>query len=124
MFRKVVGSQNATTYITALGVVALLSGWVIGTLLDSLRDLLESALDYRWPINWDYLLTASADDVKKLDDSWLAYYFLNGNYIFGLLSAIVFCRFSGIVLPVPWLVLLIFTLLIFVVNLVTLRKEL
>jgi hypothetical protein len=58
--------------------------WVIGTLLDTLRDLVECLVDLGWRLNWAYLLDEPADKTQALQDSWLAYYFLNGNMTIAL----------------------------------------
>jgi hypothetical protein len=69
---------NATTVIAgSLG--ALLSCWVIGTMLDAVRDLVEWVMDQRFPLNWPYLLNEPTKRTQPLEDTWLAYYYLNGN---------------------------------------------
>lgn len=124
LFHQVVTAPSATTYITASGFAAILSAWIIGTFLDSLRDIAETLLDLRWPVNWDYLLKASSESIQKLDDSWLAYYFLNGNYVFGILMTFIFAYFAGIGIPTFWLVCMCFALAVFIINFITLRQEL
>src|SRR5436309_4364486 len=56
-------SPNLLATVAALGVGGLLGSWVIGTFLDSCRDLIEWLVDNRKPLNWDFLLMAPPEDV-------------------------------------------------------------
>jgi hypothetical protein len=86
-FTSVLASKNTATVIGG-GAFVLFTSWIIGTFLDSLRDLLEKLLDGRFPIGWRYLLIEPAENVQKLEDSWLAYYFLSGNMAISLVLAV------------------------------------
>lgn len=84
---------KASTILIFLGPATVIAGgfgillicWIVGTFFDTLRDLIESILDRHYPVHWSYLLKEPADQIQKLHDSWLAYYFLNGNMAIGLL---------------------------------------
>jgi hypothetical protein len=70
--------------------ILFLASWVLGTLFDAVRDIAEAALDRCWfCVNWEFLLSADATRIEKVHEGWLAYYFLNGNYVVGLSLNIV-----------------------------------
>ena len=48
-FTAALTSKNTATVIGG-GVFVLFTSWIIGTFLDSLRDLLEQLLDRRFPV--------------------------------------------------------------------------
>jgi hypothetical protein len=74
--------------------VILLAAWVLGSIADSVRNIIEDVLlDRWWPVNWDFLFHAPSDSIEKLNDSWLAYYFLSGNLTITLFAVVLagFC---------------------------------
>jgi hypothetical protein len=78
-------SNRNTAAVVGGGFAILLVAWIVGTFLDTIRDLIESQLDDRFPVNWGYLLSEPIESVHRLDESWLAYYFLSGNMAIGLI---------------------------------------
>jgi uncharacterized protein len=121
-FISVLASKNTATVIGG-GVFVLFTSWIIGTFLDSLRDLLEKLLDSRFPIGWRYLLMEPAESVQKLEDSWLAYYFLNGNMAIGLLLASALGFFEVIHISILWKAAIVSTACVYGWNFWTLRVE-
>ncbi len=95
-------SQNQTLAVVAgLGAASFVAAWIIGTFLDSVRDLFEWVLDRKWKMDWDFLFKAPASEIRKLDESWIAYYYLNGNYAVGLFPIIILWLFGWIQMPTP-----------------------
>src|SRR5712692_5834900 len=96
-------SQNLLAVVTGLGAASFVAAWVLGTILDSVRDLVEELLDRVWEeVDWDFLFKAPESEIRKLDESWLAYYFLNGNYAIGLLIVLALKGVGLIELPTKW----------------------
>lgn len=122
-FTAVLASRNTATVIGG-GVFMLFTSWIIGTFLDSLRDLLENLLDCWWfPVRWRYLLVEPAESVQKLEDSWLAYYFLTGNMAIGLVLATALGFFGAIYISIIWKAAIVFTACVHALNFCTLRVE-
>ena len=111
---------NAGVVMTGIGVGGFFIAWIIGSVFDSLRNICESLADLRWPVDWSFLFTAPGDDIKKLDDSFLAYYFLDGNYVVGFTVLLILKALGLIHLPV---LLLGSTFVIVLVDSVLLRVE-
>jgi hypothetical protein len=80
--------------------------------------------DWRRPLNWEYLVTAPAEDVARLNEWYLAYYCLTGNYVVGV-GALVAGHLIGLLwLPFWGRWLLILAFVIFLLNTITQREEL
>ena len=105
--------------------VILLASWLLGTIADSVRDILEEyILDKHWPVNWDFLFHASPDSIEKLDSSWLAYYFLNGNLAISLIAVtIAGCSISAVHIAAGWNVVFIVTAAILALDAWITRTE-
>jgi len=114
-----------TTGVVLGGVfVILLASWLLGTIADSIRDILEVFLDRRWPVNWEFLFHASPDSIEKLDSSWLAYYFLNGNLAITLVAVVIAgWSISAVHIAAEWKVGLIIVALILAADAWITRKE-
>ena len=103
-----INSQSALAVVTGLGAASFVAAWIVGTILDSARDLLEELLDWKWEeVDWSFLFNAPEADVRKLDESWLAYYFLNGNYVVGLLVIFVLMFIGLVHLPPLWTAIIV-----------------
>jgi hypothetical protein len=117
-------STNLLALVTALGVGGLIGSWVIGTFLDSCRDLIEWLVD-RWkPLNWDFLLMGSAEDVARLNEWYLAYYFLDGNYAVGILLVFMANTIGLHCLPLWSQGLLLLAFVVSLLSAICQRKEL
>jgi hypothetical protein len=94
-----------------------------GTILDTGRDLFEWVIDWFWPLNWDFLMTAPTEDVQRLNGEYFAYYLLNANYVIGGLVILGLAKLSIITLQ-PWLLVIIaiITAILFL-EAALLRKE-
>lgn len=122
-FELLARDKNAAEVITA-GFATILVSWIVGTLFDTIRDILEHLVDRWYPVNWEFLFKGSSEDIKKLDESWLAYYFLCGNSAIGLLVSGICGTFAR---PVHvagiWLVTIFVVAVLFALNSVFLRNE-
>jgi len=122
-WQKLISSQSLLAVVAGLGAASFVAAWIVGTALDSVRDLLEELLDLKWEVGWDFLFKASEADIRKLDESWLAYYFLNGNYVVGLL-VIFALMFIGLVhLPPLWTAIIAVVFVVSGVNAGFLRSH-
>jgi hypothetical protein len=110
--------------VIAGGFGFLLTCWIVGTFLDTIRDLIESAIDVKFPVNWSFLLQGPADTIQKLNDSWLAYYFLNGNMAIGLLLVAICGLFDAFHISGWYWGLVLVPLSLYGYNTWTLRQEL
>jgi hypothetical protein len=116
-------NESVAEVITA-GFVGILVSWIVGTLFDTIRDLFEHLFDRWFPVNWEFLFRGPADEIQKLNETWLAYYFLSGNNVI----ALVLCGFCGafigaVHLNTPWLVLIFVAAGLFGWNSIFLRSE-
>jgi hypothetical protein len=105
----------------------LLTSWVLGTLFDAIRDLLEWPLDKYWfQINWNFLSEGTEVQVQKVDNHWLAYYFLTGNFSIALLVCLILSVVNRSLVPlsVEGTIIIIIALGIFIANTAFLRLEL
>jgi hypothetical protein len=106
-------NKSASEAITA-GFATVLISWILGTFLDAIRDLLEHLIDWRFPVNWEFLFKGQAAEIQKLDDSWLAYYFLCGNYRIALAICGICAGLIGCVhLATIWIVIIFAAAIIF-----------
>ena len=120
---SLVGDKNTAEVVTA-SLATLLAAWFIGTVFDTIRDLIEHIFDRWLPVNWQFLFNGPEAEVQKIHDSWLAYYFLSGNSAIGLVT----CTACGISIGAvhiiwPWLTALLVCALLFVLNCASLRSE-
>ncbi|HTY11483.1 MAG TPA: SET domain-containing protein [Bacteroidota bacterium] len=116
-------SQSLLAIVAALGAGGFIASWIVGTFLDTCRDLIESVIDKWYPINWGFLLTAGPEDIERLNDWYLAYYLLNGNYVVGGLLILGFTIIGFVTIPgwAIWLLALAIVILVFDAG--TLRIE-
>ncbi len=74
-----------TVSIVLFSIVAFL----IGEVLDSVRDMLEYFWDKILPeVNWDYLVTAPPDQVERFDNYYRTYYVFNMNLVLAFASSL------------------------------------
>jgi len=116
-------SKDLLATVAALGIGGLIASWVIGTFLDSCRDLVEWLVDRWHPLNWDYLFMGSTEGIERLNDWFLAYYFLNANYMMAIILIFTLYGFGLISLPSWAIYLLLLGLFVFSLNALSLRNE-
>ena len=121
-FTAALASRNTATVIGG-GVFVIFTSWTVGTFLDSFRDLFEHWLDRRYPVRWRYLLEEPIESIKKLEDSWLAYYFFTGNMAIGLILATALGFFEVIHISILWKAAIVFTACVYGWNFWNLRVE-
>jgi hypothetical protein len=105
----------------------LLASWVLGTLFDAIRDIFEALLDYfGLEINWNYLADGDEARIQKIEDQWLHYYFLTGNFSIALLVCLILHFVPGSFVPLStgYTTIISIALAIFILNTMTLRCEL
>ncbi len=64
-WHSLISSPNLLAVVTGLGAASFVASWIIGTVLDSVRDLLEVPLDWVWRVDWDFLFTAPESEIRK-----------------------------------------------------------
>ncbi len=115
---------NNTPLVVGGGFLTIFAAWIVGTFLDAVRDIAEHLFDRWWPMRWDYLLTESPENINKLDGSWLAYYFLNGNFVVGLIvTAVIGDCFQSARISGWGLFAILFAAAVYAANFWTLRQE-
>jgi hypothetical protein len=94
VYSKVLGSLPSDR--AALTFVWVVAAFVLGQLLDSLRDLLEPFWDW-WgePVNWDFFFQTDRAKVDQLDDFYFTYYVFNANLVLPLLALCIVATGSG-----------------------------
>lgn len=116
--------QSAVAALTGISVAGFFLAWMLGTFLDAVRNLSEWIWDRFSRIDWDFLFTGTGEDVRKLDDSFLAYYFLDGNYVAALCILLILWPSRLIHFPfLPFGIVCVALLLVFVGDAISLRKE-
>ncbi len=83
---------------------------MVGTFLDSIRNLIEHVADCvgDGPLNWDFFFYGDRDKVAQLDENYFAYYTAKANYVIGLVVAFLYLGLFWYFNP-PWVVLAIFS---------------
>src|ERR1022692_2295457 len=108
--------RNLTNFIEGLhwntGVAVLIAGaagFVAGNFLDALRDLGDEFFDWvGWKIEWDFLLEASDDKVRREDDFYFMSYVLSANLVITVvITAVADWWFPNHFSCPIWLVLLV-----------------
>lgn len=105
----------------------LLISWVLGTLFDAIRDLLEWPLDKLWfEVNWDFLSSDNDAQIAKLENHWLNYYFLTGNFSVALIVCLVYSLVNRSLVPISieGNIIIVVALAIFMANTASTRCEL
>jgi hypothetical protein len=105
----------------------LLTSWVLGTLFDAIRDLLEWPLDYFWfKLNWSFLSEGTEVKVQQVESHWLAYYFFTGNVSIALIVCLILSVVNRSLVPLSdeCTIIIMLALLIFIANTASLRCEL
>jgi hypothetical protein len=107
------------------GAIATLAvavaAFFVGEVLDASRDLLENVWDRFQPITWDFLVTAEREKVENFKVSYFTWYVFDCNASLALAIILLLAFLT----PAPtWArAFLAFSLVIFVVNAVLLRRE-
>ncbi len=73
-----------------LNLIALaVFGFVIGNFLDAVRDALEWAFDRLQPINWNFFVSGSKEQLGNLEEWFYTWYELDMNLLLGILLFII-----------------------------------
>jgi hypothetical protein len=62
---EVLAREKGAGEIIAGGLFTLLLSWIIGTIFDTIRDLVEHLLDRRFPVNWQFLFNGQMRRLKS-----------------------------------------------------------
>jgi F0F1-type ATP synthase assembly protein I len=113
-------SSSGEAIMTLSVVVAAL---IVGELLDSVRDLLEWVWDHVFaPMPWSLFDTADKDKIEQFYNSRFTWYAFDCNISLALVLVILLALYFGTV-PVWFVITLVLSLGIFVVNACSLRSE-
>ncbi len=85
--------------VTVTIVLFSIAAFLIGEVLDSIRDLLEWILDRKSEVNWDYLVTAPRDQAEQFDNYYYTYYVLNFNLVLAFVVSSVMIPLKVVSLP-------------------------
>jgi hypothetical protein len=115
---------SSAAVITVAGIGFLLASWIVGTLLDATRELLEWPLDWISEIDWALLFKGDSYAVQRLQEVWLPYYYLAANYSVGLLLTLGLGIFlSTFQMRFSLIVSILTALLVFAASALLQRKE-
>jgi hypothetical protein len=108
----------------AFGLLALaVISFVMGQILDVIRDILENIWDWISPIYWNFFIKADEVELKNLKESYFTFYVFDSNLALGIITIILLNWCSVIDLPSgTWIFGLILAGL-FVVNAIFLRID-
>jgi hypothetical protein len=79
---------NMDSTLGTLGLIAF--GFVIGNLLDAIRDILEWPVDKFSEINWDFFISGSKDHLQNLEEWFYTWYELDCNLWLGTILFVIF----------------------------------
>jgi hypothetical protein len=91
------GSGPAATI--SIFVVTILA-FVLGEVIDSFRDVLESLLDKLDEVHWDFFFWCTGEEQTNLEESYFTWYAFNANLALGLIAALLLlgvCTLVGVV---------------------------
>jgi len=108
-------SSNGVLAVVILGVVGFILSWLVGTFLDSVREVSEWVINRKWPINWNYLFIGPPQAIERLTDWYLTYYFLSGNYAVGVVATFA-VNLTGLIHFPNWLMGALFVALIIALS--------
>jgi hypothetical protein len=115
--------------VTVSIVLFSIAAFLIGEILDSVRDLLEYIWDKILPeVNWDYLVTAPPDQVERFDNYYRTYYVFNMNLGLAFALSLLMVWLGVVSLP-DWacrpsaIVGAVLGLFILLVDAILLRRE-
>ena len=105
--------------------IALLSiavaAFLVGELLDAIRDLFEHLWDKFQPLRWDFFSTGTRDEVEKFKESHFTYYVFDCNVSLALLLVLILEILNSA--PAWTCIVLTIPLVIFAINAILLRVE-
>jgi SET domain len=109
----------------------LFASWVIGTLIDAIRNAIAEHVADRWskePLNWDFFVTGDREKVAQLDEYYFAYYQAKANYAIGLSIFFIYVIVCSVFYPMTRLVWIpstgaAFLLVVCIFDAVSLRGE-
>jgi hypothetical protein len=119
------GSINVGLATLIIFIISLL-GFIVGELLDSVRDIIEEHIIDRFKkhrINWDYFFEGDEKKITNLEEWYYTYYELDFNSTIGIL--IIFILKIFCIVQISWIIILIliFPLSIFFFDMKIMRGE-
>lgn len=96
--------------LTLSGIVVLIIAFVLGQLLDAIRDaILENFLFERlWPVRWEFFFEGPVDKINNLDEWYYTWYEFDANIVVAILVAIVLGIFNLILInPLTYVLMII-----------------
>ena len=77
-------NQGSLVLLITAGL-AFLVFWIIGTLFDALRNVLEGIWDRRSRIKWEFFFKEELTKVRQLEEYYFAYYSMDVNFLIGII---------------------------------------
>lgn len=112
-------TTSGTLSLFGLAVIA----FVLGQILDAFRDSFwEWLWDYVWPLDWGFFFSGESSKIDNLEAWYFTYYVLDTNFFLGLVPVAILELFSA-ARPPFLLPLTVAGMAIFLVNAISLRKE-
>jgi uncharacterized protein len=116
--------QSTPAILAGFAAASFVVAWIVGTFLDSCGDLTEWLIDLWRPLNWNYMTTATADELERLNSWHYAYYSLARNYVVaGVLTLFLLLAPHFLALPPAGIVALLVFVAVSAAEALTLRSE-
>lgn len=78
-------SNKGSLVLLITAGLAFLVFWIIGTLFDALRNVLEWFWDKWSQINWKFFFKGKLTKVRQLEEYYYAYYTMDANFVIGII---------------------------------------
>jgi len=114
---------------TAISLFALMA-WLLGSIVDAVRNLLEELWDRRAPIRWDFFFHGQSDEIANLDQYFFSFYMADADLAIAIILYLVLgksflTQVLGRRADFPWMVyiILLIVALVFARDARSLRHE-
>jgi hypothetical protein len=116
----------SSALIGAFGFVMVVFAFVVGDLLDAIRDFTEYFCDRFFPkhsIKWNFFVAGKKEKVENLEEWFYTWYELDANLAIGILILLILSLFP--IMPIPlWLTITLFIMMfIFGLSALLMRNE-
>jgi|GEM_PF-5370008 hypothetical protein len=130
-YYNLISNQNISLSVGTVTIIMIagsILGFIIGEVLDSIRDLLEGycydkICHATHEINWDFFYNGTKDEVENLEEWYFTYYELDSNLYIGIIVLFVLGCCGLISIPNIFIVLLSLVFIILFWDSMILRGE-